>query len=171
VNRRWTPMDAGRKGRIGSERVGGFGEGDRSVCGGVGDDFRGGAAGREQAEEVGVENLHEMGYSARQRRNRAVRLGVEIVGLVVLGGGLLLAGARIDGLERELALAENGGQSLGALASDSARYSPHFRDTAWYGVRSVTELPAEQGGGWVVRISPVPEAERVKSSKVEGKGK
>jgi hypothetical protein len=99
-----------------------------------------------------MENLHEMGWREKQRRLRTAKLAAGIGAGVLVALLLLFLGARIDGLERQVAQAK---------AQPGAE---------WYGIKSVTEVRPENGGGWMVRVVPV-EGSRVEVLKGERNGK
>jgi hypothetical protein len=103
-----------------------------------------------------MENLHEKGYRIREKRGRRAKLVAGIVAGVLVTGVLVLAGARIDGLERQVAQAQ---------AQAQAQPGPE-----WYGIKSVTPVRPENGGGWMVRVVPV-EGSRVEELKGERNGK
>jgi len=115
-------------------------------------------------EEKIVENLHEMGFVVREKRRRIRNRALLAVVLTVLLGGLMLAGARIDGLERELARE----QARFLHSSDSVGMTGRT-DTVMIGLKRATL----QDGDVVLRIGIVGE-ERSEDGgwrMEEGKGK
>ena len=91
-----------------------------------------------------MENLHEIGFVVREKRRRIRNRALLAVVLTVLLGGLMLAGARIDGLERQVAQAQ-------AQAQAQAR-----TDTVILGLKRATL----QDGDVVLRIGIVGETGR-----------
>lgn len=100
-----------------------------------------------------MENLHEMGFRIRELKRKRTRLAVEVIGFLSLSAFLVLAGARIDGLERELALAQNRGQSLGVAQGPAKGQSPVLPETVWVGVKRATL----ESGDVVLRVGVVGE--------------
>jgi len=86
-----------------------------------------------------MENLHEMGFRIREKKVKTAKLVAGIVAGVLVTGALVLAGARIDGLERQVAQAK-------AQAQTEAR-----TDTVMIGLKRAVL----QDGDVVLRIGVV----------------
>ena len=103
-----------------------------------------------------MENLHEMGFRVRERRKRIRNQVLAAAALAVLIGGLMLAGARIDGLEREARRMEE----RGLRTEEGGR-----TDTVMIGLKRATL----QDGDVVLRIGIVGEEAEVKAEAEGGK--
>ena len=119
-----------------------------------------GLARNDRRKGVGMENLHEIGFVVREKRRRIRNRALLAVVLTVLLGGLMLAGARIDGLERELARE----QARFLHSSDSVGMTGRT-DTVMIGLKRATL----QDGDVVLRIGIVGEEAEVKAEAEGGK--